>query len=177
MQEKMLTPFFTAILLVMALSIAHAGQSLWVTSDSADLKAERSVSSETIAVLERGAELTEQSYESRWYRVTTENGKTGWVYRGRVSGTQPEGVDEAQKDDGGGIGGLLGGLSGSSVEADSADSARSIRGLSPEARAYADKTGTPEQSRKALDRVLSMSVEGKEIERFLKNGQIGQYAE
>ncbi len=168
---------YAAVLCLAMVSIAAAGQTLWVTSESADLKAERSISSNTVTELDRGAELSVLSYESRWYQVKTKNGKTGWVYRGKVSETQPEVSGSEEKDEGGGIGGLLGGLGGSSVETDAADSARSIRGLSPEARAYAEKTGTPKQSREALDNVLSLSISENEIESFLKNGHIGEYAE
>jgi hypothetical protein len=156
---------------------AAAQDTLWVSSESADLKAERSISSETIVELKRGARLSVKAYESRWYQVTTEAGQTGWVYRGKVSDTQPDISEGEKQEDDGGIGGLLGGLGGSSVETEAADSARSIRGLSPEAEAYAEKTGTPKQSREALDQVLSMSISESAIESFLKTGDVGEYAE
>ncbi len=165
-----------ALLLVFAAALAcHAAQNLWVSSQSADLKAERSISSETIVVLERGTELTVEASQSRWYRVRTPEGRTGWVYRGKVSEQPPEAADTGSGE-GGGLGDMLGDLSGSSVDANAADSARSIRGLSPEAKAYARKTGTPEESRKALDNVLSLSVSRQEVNRFLKKGEIGEYA-
>lgn len=163
------------IVLAAAASGAYA-ESLWVTSEHTALKAGRSISAATLAELKRGTQLTLLDYESRWYRVSTPGGRTGWVYRGKVSDTPPEQSGQP-KGEGGGIGDLLGGLSGSSVEADAADSARSIRGLSPEAEAYAKKSGTPEQSRKALDRVLSMSVTENEVDAFLKAGQVGEYAQ
>jgi hypothetical protein len=155
----------------------HCAESLWVTSEYADLKAQRSISAETLAELERGAQLTLESYESRWYRVTTTDGLTGWVYRGKVSEAPPEPADSDRNPDEEGIGDLLGGLSGTSVKADAADSARSIRGLSPEAEAYAEKTGTPEQSRKALDRLLSMEISEAEVNAFLRAGTVGEFAE
>jgi len=167
---------YTALAALAAAGLCLAAESLWVTSERADLKAERSISSETIAELERGAELTVEAYESRWYQVSTTDQLTGWVYRGKVSEEKPE-MAGTQADEGGGLGDLLSGLSGSSVESDAADSARSIRGLSPEAKAYADKTGTPEQSRQALDQVLSISITEDGIQAFLKKGQVGEYAE
>ena len=169
---------FYLILLCLALASSAAAQdTLWVTSESADLKAERSISSDTLVALQRGAELSVQTYESRWYQVTTKDGQTGWVYRGKVSDMQPDVSESEKKEDGSGIGGLLGGLGGSSVETEAADSARSIRGLSPEAEAYAEKTGTPKQSREALDQVLSLSISEGEVKSFLKNGDVGEYAE
>jgi len=171
-------PIFYLILFCLAVVTSAAAQeTLWVTSESADLKAERSISSDTITTLQRGTELSVQQYESRWYQVTTKDDQTGWVYRGKVSDIQPDVPEGEKKDEGGGLGGLLGGLGGSSVETDAAESARSIRGLSPEAQAYAQKTGTPKQSREALDQVLSMSILKNEIESFLKKGDVGEYAE
>ena len=176
--KKLFQPLlYITVFLFSAVTITLANQTLWVTSENADLKSERSISSDTIAVLDRGSELIVQAFESRWYQVKTTDGKTGWVYRGKVSETKPEASETETKEDSGGIGGLLGGLGGSSVGTDAADSARSIRGLSPEAEAYAKTTGTPKQSQQALDQVLSMSISNRDIETFLKNGKIGEYAE
>ena len=74
-------------------------------------------------------------------------------------------------------GGLLGSLSGSDINADAADSSRSIRGLSPEAKEYAKSTGTHQQSQDALDSVILRKVKEQEIDQFLKQGKIGEYAE
>jgi len=179
MKARIQLMFFVAVFCLAAAGAAFAegGETLWVTSGSADLKAERSISSDTIAELERGAVLSVQAYESRWYQVTTENGRTGWVYRGKVSETKPEIADSEKKEEGGDLGGLLSGLGDSSVETEAADSSRSIRGLSPEAEAYAEKTGTPKQSREALEQVLSMSISARELASFLENGHVGEYAE
>ena len=110
------------------------------------------------------------SSQGSWYKVTTKSNKTGWIYRGKVSSTQPEG-----KEDKGG-GGLFGALPGSSVQANSADTSRSIRGLSPAAKEYAASTKTPEIYQKALDRLLDLRVTDREIEEFLKEGKIGEYS-
>lgn len=154
---------------------AFAASTLYVTSDSAELKAESSSSAATVAELKRGAALTFESKEGRWYRVTTKNGETGWIYRGKVSENEPE-IEDIEGG-GDGLGGLLGGLSGSDISADAADSSRSIRGLSPEAKEYAESTGTPQQSQNALDYVLSLTIADPEIDQFLKQGKVGEYAE
>ncbi len=176
MKKSLKPAVYILLILFAAAAFSSAAKSLWVTSAGADLKEKPSISSRTITELARGAELTEQEHESRWYLVETREGLTGWVYRGKVSESPPV-SEEGSSEEEGGVGDLLGGLSGSSVEADAADSARSIRGLSPEAKAYAEKTGTPEQSRKALDQLLSISVPKDSIERFLEKGNVGEYAE
>lgn len=161
------------ILSLSAFAFANV-EKVWVTSEDATLQAERSTSSETVATVKRGTLLTVSAFENRWYKVTAPDGKTGWIFRGKVS-TEPP-ADVADSGSGGGVGGLLGGLTGSSIGADAADSSRSIRGLSPEAQEYAHQTGTPAESQAALDMVLSLTLDKAELDQFLKEGKIGEYA-
>ena len=158
------------VLTLMITGAVIAAEMLWVISEGAKLKMEPSASSETIEAMPVGSELSVDSSEGSWYKVTTKSNQTGWIYRGKVSSTQPEG-----KEDKGG-GGLFGALPGSSVQASSADTSRSIRGLSPAAKEYAASTKTPEIYQKALDRLLDLRVTDREIEEFLKEGKIGEYS-
>lgn len=175
MQRPSIVSSVLAFLTFFIIASAIAATTLYVTSEDAELKSESSSSSDTIAELKRGSALTLVDTEGRWYKVTTSMSETGWIYRGKVSEDQPDIEDTA--DDGTGLGGLLGGLSGSDINADAADSSRSIRGLSPEAKEYAQTTGTPQQSQDALDSVISRKITDQEIDRFLKNGKIGEYAD
>lgn len=156
-------------------SAGFAATTLYVTSDGAELKSAGSSAAETIAELKRGTELTLVAQEGRWYQVSTPGNQTGWIYRGRVSEDKPEMED--LDSGGGGLGGLLGGLTGSDISADAADSSRSIRGLSPEAREYAKSTGTPQETQDALDFVTSLAVTENDIDQFLKQGNVGEYAQ
>ncbi len=150
-------------------------EKLWISSKGAKLKSEKSSSSETVANLKIGTKLTVISFEKRWYNVKTKDGKTGWIYRGKVSESKPD-VSENEKDSGG-LGGLLDNIAGSNIQANASDTSRSIRGLSPEAEEYSNQTGKPKECRTALDSVLELKVHDNEIEKFLKNGRIGEYAE
>jgi len=157
-------------LMLMIFGPAIGAETLWVVSEGAKLKAEQSASSETIETLPIGSELAVDASEGSWYKVTTKSNKAGWVYRGKVSTTAPEG-----KGDQAG-GGLLGAMPGSSIEVSAADTSRSIRGISPAAKEYAASTKTPEEIQRALDSVLALKVTDKEIEEFLKEGRIGEYS-
>jgi hypothetical protein len=154
--------------------VAHAATLLYVTSEFAELKSAGSSSSTTLMELERGTALSLIGEEGRWVEVATEDSQIGWVYRGKVSEEEPkmESFDEEE-----GLGGLLGDLSGSDIRADAADSSRSIRGLSPETQAYANAAGTPQQSRDALDGLLSRKTSDDEIKMFLQKGKVGEYAD
>jgi len=175
MKRSLILSSTLSLLLFFLLTVCVAATTLYVTSENAELKSDSSSSSATIVELNRGAELTLVTKSGRWYQVTTESNTTGWIYRGKVSEDEPE-IEETDEDEGS-LGGLLGGLSGSDINADAADSSRSIRGLSPEAKEYAQSTGTPQQSQDALDSVISRKVKEQEIDQFLKQGKIGEYAE
>jgi len=164
--------FAAAAISLSLLAWVHAlGQTkLWVTSDGAKLKEDVRATSPTVAEVPVGAELTVMRSEGKWFEVTTADGKQGWIYRGKVSETPP-----ATEGEGSG-GGVLGQLAGSRIETASADTSRSIRGLSPETAQYADNAKTPKENREALDRVLALRIEVAEVERFLEQGRIGEYA-
>ncbi len=164
-----------ALLLGLALAGQAAAETLYVASTGAILKAAASASSATVAELPLGAGLEVLQSDRRWYRVRTSSGREGWIYRGKVSPTKPQAT--ATGGDQESVGDLLGGLTGSSIQANAADSSRSIRGLSPDAEAYAAQTGATPAAKQALDQVLAHPVSQQEITRFLQESKLGEYAQ
>jgi hypothetical protein len=152
-------------LLFSALGVGAANQ-VWVASAGAKVMAEAAATAKVVATPAVGAELTVLSTRDKWLEVSTPDGTKGWIYRGRVSETPP-----AAKG-----GSLFGQLGSSSIQANAADASRSIRGLSPEVEQYAANAKTPEAYRKALDGVLAFKVADADLDRFLREGKIGEYA-
>lgn len=171
--------YYLTLFCFLFMTAAHAADqvpsAVWVNADKTKVKADRKSSSATIAELPKGTRLSVSDYQKKWYQVALTNGKTGWIYRGKVSTAEVE--KEEQDGEGGSIGGLLGDLTGSSITADNTDSSRSIRGLSPEAAEYAKQKGTPEVYRHELDIVIARKVSPEEIDQFLQQGKIGEYQE
>ncbi len=158
------------VLLLMAVT-ALAEEKRWVSSEGTTLKSEASATSENVADVPVGTEVTVVESGGRWLKARTGAGKEGWVYAGRVAETPPA-VEVS-----GGEGGLFGDtMQKSQINTAKADSARSIRGLSPETTQYAKDRGTPEVYKKSLDIVLLRKVSSKELKAFLKEGKIGEYA-
>lgn len=166
------------LLLLVGIGSAHAQDTVWVSADRTALQSERSSSSRTLAQLSAGTRLKVLDYQNRWYRVAAPDGRTGWIYRGKVTTRQPAASAAPAASGTDSVGSLLGGVSGQSgIQAGATDTSRSIRGLSPEALAYASQTQTPEVYRNALDRVLAIEAEAAQINWFLKTEKIGEYAE
>ncbi len=149
---------------------AFAAETLWVTSDNAQLKESASASSRTIATVPIGVEVKVLKSEKRWHQIRIPSGEQGWMYRGRLSETAPE---QASKEGGGD---LFGTLASSNIKADEASTGRSIRGLSEETEEYAKNRNTPQATKEALDRVLALQISEQELQDFLKKGKIGEYA-
>ncbi|MFO7985130.1 MAG: hypothetical protein R6U38_04655 [Desulfatiglandaceae bacterium] len=126
--------------------------------------------SETLKTLPMGTEVSVLKTEDRWHYIRTPSGEEGWMYRGRLSDSPPETQAADEGTD------LFAGLTGSGIQADEADTARSIRGLSKETETYAKRQNTPEKYQEALDQVLAMRITEKQLQAFLKAGQIGEYA-
>jgi uncharacterized protein YgiM (DUF1202 family) len=151
---------------------AMAQSKLYVSSEGAKLKADKSASSDTVAELPVGTALAVQGQEDSWYRVSA-GGASGWIYRGKVSETPPEPSKQGGDN-------LFGGGGSSAIMVSEADSARSMRGLNESEQEAAKAAGRParplSEYKKALDSVLAQKVSKKELENFLKAGHIGEYA-
>ncbi|MDD2271382.1 MAG: SH3 domain-containing protein [Desulfuromonadaceae bacterium] len=169
---RMARSLVVVMALMLCTSLAMAEEKRWVSSEGTTLKAEASATSENVADVLVGTEVTLVESGGRWLKVRTAAGKEGWVYAGRVSDTPP--AAEVAGDDGGIFGGTM---QKSQISTAKADSARSIRGLSPGATQYAKDRGTPEMYKKSLDVVLARKVSPKELKAFLQAGKIGEYAQ
>ncbi len=160
-----------ALALLLVATTAMAEEKRWVSSEGTTLKSEASATSENVADVFVGTEVTVVESGGRWVKVRTAAGKEGWLYAGRVSETPP--AAEVSGD-----GGLFGeSMQKSQINTAKADSARSIRGLSPETTQYAKDRGTPELVKKSLDAVLLRKVSPRELKAFLQEGKIGEYAQ
>lgn len=159
-----------AIFFGLSISVVFAQDKLWVSSERAKLKADKKASSKTITTVKLGTEVSVLGSENRWYRIRVPSGEEGWMYRGKLSQSPPAKEVQEESEN------LLTSMTDSKIKADEADTSRSIRGLSSETEEYAKNRGTPAAYQKALDRVLALSVSEKELEEFLRQGKIGEYA-
>ncbi|SNR81029.1 SH3 domain-containing protein [Humidesulfovibrio mexicanus] len=167
------TPLLAALggaLLLAAPALAQ--DRLFVASEGAKLKADKSASSDTVAELPVGTPLTVQGQEDSWYKVST-GGHSGWIYRGKVAASPPEASKQGGDN-------LFGSAGASTIMVSEADSARSMRGLNASEQQAAKEAGRAPRPlsdyQHALDAVLAQKVDKKELESFLKAGRIGEYA-
>jgi len=178
-----------SLLALILLSSASAGDYVWVSSMNAKLKKDRAAASKTLKTLPVHTRLIVKKYVKRWYFVETSEGDKAWIYRGKVTDIPPEKKEKKTDNNDNIFGNIFGDMMESDIASDTSHSDRSIRGLSAENR-YERKTGMSNESKEyarftdadkkyqnALDDLLKLKITDNELDTFLKQGKIGEYAE
>jgi uncharacterized protein YgiM (DUF1202 family) len=141
-------------------------ETLYVKTPSAELKNSTAATAQVVAQLPRGTALTVKSKQGNWIEVTA-GGKTGWVYRFKVSTTKPSG----------GGGDLLAGLGGGGAKAREGSTAVSMRGLSPTSEKYAGRANITPAHIDMVKHMEAVKVDQAQVATFLKDGKLGEYGD
>ncbi|GJL77095.1 MAG: hypothetical protein NPINA01_00840 [Nitrospinaceae bacterium] len=168
-RSPLLIPLLTLLLFGLGFASKISAQTLYVKKSGTKLQASESARSQVLTTLNQGTPVQVVKKGKRFYQVSA-GGKTGWVFKFRLSATAP------QKS--GGDAGLLGALGGrQKIAAKEASSGSSIRGLSPIAEKHAKKKGISETDIKAVKQMEAFRIDPKELDKFLKEGKLGEYGQ
>ena len=148
-------------------SVAYA-EKVYVQSKSAPLWSGKSSLSQTVATVQFGQELEVVRKEDPWLEVRTADGATGWISANRTSVTKPSGGE-----------GLFAkaGQAFRQTEAAPVTASTGARGLDKVSEGYAQSSGIPKQYQDAVDRMAAYRIPDQEVEGFLKEGRLGDYAQ
>ena len=164
--------FFVRFLIVLAILLLPrlAGAETWYVKKSATkLQAEASARSEVLGKLQKGTPVKVKKKSGKFFQVSA-SGKTGWVFRFKLTKKVPAG---AQSD-----GDVLSALGGDQkMAARESASGSSIRGLSPISEQHARKKGATEASIQAVKNMENFKVRSEELDRFLEDGRLGEYSQ
>jgi hypothetical protein len=147
-------------------------ETLYVKTDGTKITAEPSGSSKVVAVVNAGDKLEGMEQKGRFYRVRSQGGETGWVFAFRVVPASKRG---SQEKDSGNLFAALGG--DRSIHESEAASQASIRGLNKVSEDHARSQGTAQEYIDAVKRMERYQVTPREIDSFLKEGNLGEYVE
>lgn len=150
-------------LLLTSISLA---ETLYVTAKSAKIRAGITSLDDVKDTVHYGDSVESLRAENEWIEVKTKSGAQGWLHTSKVSATPPEGA-----------GSWLPPIptktpSGSSKPVVTAGA----RGLDKAAEGYAERNGISPQSRKAVDNMTAHEMTDEQVENFLKEGGLGDYA-
>lgn len=166
---KLLTPLLVFLLVGLGFVSEISAQTLYVKKSGTKLQASDSAKSKVIATLSQGTPVRVVKKAKRFYQVSA-GGRTGWVFKFKLTAKAPA--------KSGGEGDLLGALGGrQKIAAREASSGSSIRGLSPIAEKHAKNKGISEEDIQAVKQMEAFRINPKELEKFLKEGKLGEYGQ
>ena len=141
---------------------------LYAKQDDVKVNAEKSPTSAVIATLALGDAVTVLAEEGRLAKVKTATGKTGWVFKFRLS-------EEKPSSGGSGLG--LSGLTGrKTIAARESRAGGSIRGLKESTEQYAKDKNIKQEHRDAVDRMEAFSLATDDLMEFKKSGHLGEFS-
>ena len=170
MPDRIARVIFGIVLLTVAawmLPSTNWAATLYAKQDGVKVNAEKSPTSAVIATLALGDAVTVLAEEGRLAKVKTSTGKTGWVFKFRLSEEQPSS----------GSGFSLSGLTGrKTIAARESRAGGSIRGLKESTEQYAKDKQIKQEHRDAVDRMEAFSLKPDELLEFKKAGHLGEFS-
>ena len=161
--------FALAVLLIASLSNPSLSWArvMYAKQDGVKVTADKAPTSTLVDTLKLGDEVTVLSEEGRLTKVKTASGKTGWVFKFRLTEEQPSS----------GSGFSLSGLTGrKTLAARESRAGGSIRGLKESTEQYAKDKQISQEHRDAVDRMEGFSVKPNELLEFKKAGRLGEFS-
>lgn len=152
-----------ALLLVPGLLSA---QTMYVSKDEVKVTEEKSPMSPVVDTLRLGDQVRVLEKSDRHYKIRTQSGKTGWVFKFKLSD---------QKVGGGGD--LLSGLTGETrIAAREARTGGSIRGLKETSERYAVTKQIDPASRNAVQKMEDRAISREDLLKFQREGSVGEFS-
>lgn len=159
-----MTALWLSLILVPSFSWAATQ---YAKQDGVKVTAEKSPTSTVVDTLKLGDAVSILSEEGRLAKVKTAAGKTGWVFKFRLTKDKPS--------SGGSVG--LSGLTGrKTIAARESRAGGSIRGLKESTERYAEDKQIKQEHRDAVDRMEAFSLTPEEFMRFKKAGNLGEFS-
>lgn len=148
--------------------VSVAAETVYVQSKTAKLRAGKTSLDREVADLRFGDELTVLKRDGQWLQVRTAAGQTGWLFANKVSATRPKEGDSS-------LAAL--GKSFRQKEASDVTASAGARGLDKASEDYAKRVGIQPRDREAVDRMTTYRISEQDVEVFLKEGKLGEYAQ
>jgi hypothetical protein len=142
-------------------------ETLYVQAKTAQLRAGKTSLDSILANVRYGEAVEVLSRDGNWTEVKTTGGAKGWIFSNKLSQSKPSGGNDT-------LARL--GQSMRSGEASGSTASAGARGLDKASEGYADRAGISQRDREAIDRMTGYQIPDEDVEQFLKEGGLGEYA-
>lgn len=158
----------TVALALLLVPVLLSAQTMYVSKDEVKVTEEKSPMSPVVDTLRLGDQVRVLEKIDRHYKIRTQSGKTGWVFKFKLTD---------QKVGGGGGGDMLSGLTGETrIAAREARTGGSIRGLKETSERYAATKQIEPASRNAVQKMEDRAISREELLKFQREGSVGEFS-
>ncbi len=141
-------------------------QTMYINKDGVKVTEEQSPMSRVVETLRTGDQVRVVEKGVRHYKIRTASGKTGWVFKFKLS----------DKEVGGG-GDALSSLTGETrVAAREARTGGSIRGLKETSDRYAETKQFDPANKDAVQRMEDRTISREDLLKFHREGSVGEFS-
>lgn len=160
---------FFVFLLIAVYPAMLSAETMYVKSSGTKVMKEESAESKVVQVLDQGAAVEVTQKAGKFYKVELPSGGEGWIFKFKLTSDAPA--------EAGGSGDTLDILGGKQkIAARESGSDSSIRGLSPVSEKHAQSKGISPQNIQAVKQMENFTVGREDVEKFLREGRLGEYA-
>ncbi len=147
--------------------LVRAETARWVKTPGTKIRLAKGGNAHVITKLDRGVPVEVLAEDGKWLQVRLPDGRKGWVLRFKLTDKKPE-------EDWG----VLSSMDSLFEEptAEEASTSASIRGLSKVSEDHARRQKTKPGHIRAISEMEKFTIRENEIEEFLKEGKLGEYA-
>ena len=159
------------LLLYAGLLLAPASlwaETVYVQAKTGQLRSGKTSLDAVVANVRYGEALEVVSRDGSWIEVKTAGGGKGWIFANKVATSKPSGGSDT-------LARLGQSMRGDGASATTASAG--ARGLDKASEGYANRAGISSHDREAVDRMTAYQISDAEVEEFLREGALGEYAQ
>ncbi|MGH7258438.1 MAG: SH3 domain-containing protein [Nitrospiraceae bacterium] len=159
-----------AIVLVVGMlaSPAHVcAETVYVQAKTAQLRSGKTSLDSVVANVKYGEALDVMRRDGNWIEVKTVGGTNGWIFSNKTSSSKPSGNNDT-------LARLGQSMRGGDASATTASAG--ARGLDKASEGYANRAGISQRDRDAVDWMNAYQIPDQDVEEFLREGALGEYA-
>lgn len=156
-----------SLTVVVVLGEVALAETVYVQAKTAQLRSGKTSLEKVVASVKFGEALDVVEKDGSWLQVKTGDGTQGWIFANKTSSSKPSGGNDTLAQLGKSM--RRGDASGTTASA-------GARGLDKTSEGYAKRAGISQQDRDAVDRMTAYQMPDQEVEEFLKEGGLGEYA-
>jgi hypothetical protein len=142
-------------------------ETVYVQAKTAQLRAGKTSLDAVVANVKFGEGLEVVGRAGSWLEVKTSAGARGWIFANKTSTSKPSGSNDT-------LARLGQSMRGGDASATTASAG--ARGLDKASEGYADRAGVSPRDREIVDRMTAYHIPDQDVEEFLREGGLGEYA-